>query len=502
MTSGGRTAGAVSRFRDLPLKQKLTVIIITTTAAALLFSGLGIVTVDSLLFRKNLETELATLTRIIADNSTAALAFDDQNAARETLNALRARPHIAVACLYRADASILVSYVRADTLETCPPAPSQEGVQSTVRSMMVSGPIELKGRRIGTLVIVTDLGQIAGRIRIYSLTVVFVLLLASLVAYSLSSRLRTMFATPILELARVAKSVSKTRDYGIRAQKLSNDEVGDLVAAFNEMLARIQTRDAELRESLTAQEAALVRLGHLNKELQRSNEELARSNEGLERFAFVASHDLQEPLRMITVYSQLLVKQYGDAGGESAAFVDQIVGGTHRMRELLEDVLAYAEVAAKPEIAAAPVDLNAVIESVKQNLKMSIEETGAEIVAASLPVLNANEGHLLSLFQNLISNGIKYRGEQPAKITVSVEETNGDYRFAVSDNGIGIEPEYHAKIFVAFKRLHGKEIPGTGIGLAICQRVVERYGGRIWVESEPGSGSTFRFTFPKSLGEA
>ena len=186
--------------------------------------------------------------------------------------------------------------------------------------------------------------------RIYGLIVVMLLLLSTLVAYGPSSHLRTVFMTPILDLAGTAKQVSGTRDYSIRATKLSNDEVGDLVAAFNEMLAGIQKRDAELRESLAAQQQAVVRLAELNRQLQNSNQELARKNEDLERFAFVASHDLQEPLRMITVYTQLLLKRYGDAGPDASDYLDNIVSGTHRMRDLLADILTYAEIAGGGQI--------------------------------------------------------------------------------------------------------------------------------------------------------
>ena len=177
-------------------------------------------------------------------------------------------------------------------------------------------------------------------------------------------------------------------------------------------------------------------------------------------------------------------------------FVDNIVGGTARMRELLADLLAYAEIGAGPEKAVKPVDLNAVIDSVRRNLQVAIDESGAQIRADRLPSLCVYEGHFVSLFQNLIGNAIKYRSDRPPEIRISFEETAEEMRFAIEDNGIGIAPEYYDKIFSAFKRLHGRKIPGTGIGLAICQRVLERYGGRSWVESEVGKGTAFIFTLP------
>jgi PAS domain S-box-containing protein len=246
-------------------------------------------------------------------------------------------------------------------------------------------------------------------------------------------------------------------------------------------------------------EAEVVRV---NADLQRTNERLARSNEDLERFAFIASHDLQEPLRMITAYAQLLVRSYPTQfEGEGNMFVRNIVDGATRMRGLLADLLAYSEIDSDAAEPAHRVDLNEVLETVRQNLKVAVEEAGAEIASGPLPAVTGYTVHFVQLFQNLVANAIKYRGQQPPRIQISCERGGGGWRFAVADNGLGIDPEYHTRIFGIFKRLHGKKIPGTGIGLAICQRVVERYGGQIWVESERGRGATFCFTIPENDGE-
>jgi PAS domain S-box-containing protein len=254
---------------------------------------------------------------------------------------------------------------------------------------------------------------------------------------------------------------------------------------------------SKITRDITEQVRAAARLAELNADLQRSNERLARSNEDLERFAFIASHDLQEPLRMIAIYSQLLVKKYPpELAQEAAPCIDNIVGGTKRMRELLADLLAFTEIGGRPDEPSQPVDLRLVVEKVIDNLRASIDENAALVTSDPLPTLLAHDSHFVSLFQNLIGNALKYRSERPPRIHVSVSHEGGRLRFAVADNGVGIAAEYHDKIFIAFKRLHGKSIPGTGIGLAICQRVVQRYGGRIWVESQVGLGSTFIFTLP------
>jgi len=243
---------------------------------------------------------------------------------------------------------------------------------------------------------------------------------------------------------------------------------------------------------------AVERLTLENHELRQMNAILSRSNQDLERFAFAASHDLQEPLRAITVYAELLEKKYSREHDEDfAMFVGNIIQGATRMRALLGDLLAYAEIGATSDDSGEAVDLNLVIEKVRQNLQMSIEENGASVVSTELPVLSAaHEFHFLQLFQNLVGNAIKYRSELKPLIQVSVRDVAGKLEFAVADNGLGVAPEYHQKIFQPFQRLHDNKSPGTGIGLAICQRVVERYGGRIWVDSEIGHGATFRFTLP------
>lgn len=202
---------------------------------------------------------------------------------------------------------------------------------------------------------------------------------------------------------------------------------------------------------------------------------------------------------MIASYSQLLVKGYrGQLDGEAAVCVDFITKGTQHMRDLLTDLLAYTETGADKEEADESIDLNIIVEKVKQNLKTAMEESSAVVTSGDLPTIRGHDARFLQLLQNLIGNAIKYRGESPPLIHVSAEQRNGEWYFAVADNGIGIEPEYYQTIFGVFKRLHGKAIPGTGIGLAICQRVVERYRGRIWVESQVGQGATFYFTLPMS----
>jgi PAS domain S-box-containing protein len=227
-------------------------------------------------------------------------------------------------------------------------------------------------------------------------------------------------------------------------------------------------------------------------------DELHRANQDLEQFAFSATHDLQEPLRTISIYSELLTKRFGGAlDGEACEFVQYVHNGAARMQTLLRDLLAYTQVT-KFDKPVQIADANEALQAVLSNLAAAVSESGAHITVAPLPSLPVHGTHLQQLFQNLISNAIKYRSpERQPEVHVTAERQNEQWVFAVRDNGIGIDPEYKENIFGLFKRLHtSDEYSGTGIGLAICQRIVDQYHGRIWVESEPGRGSTFRFTLP------
>ena len=227
-------------------------------------------------------------------------------------------------------------------------------------------------------------------------------------------------------------------------------------------------------------------------------EALQHSNEELERFAYVASHDLQEPLRMVTSYLQLLVRRYRDKlDGDAIEFIDYAVDGSNRMKRLINDLLTYSRVntVTKPFEA---VDLNQVVQDSLSTLQMTIEENQAQVKVGKLPTILADDVQMQSLFQNLVGNALKYkREEEPPRIEISAKKNQTEWQIAVKDNGIGIDPQYFERIFIIFQRLHGMgQYGGTGIGLAVSKRIVERHGGRIWVESQPGAGSTFYLSFP------
>jgi light-regulated signal transduction histidine kinase (bacteriophytochrome) len=237
-------------------------------------------------------------------------------------------------------------------------------------------------------------------------------------------------------------------------------------------------------------------------EIRRHAAELARSNAELEQFAYVASHDLQEPLRMVTSYVQLLERRYRSRLDPDAdEFIGYAVEGATRMKALINDLLAYSRVGTRGR-DPVPVPLDAALDDAPLNLSVALREAGGEVTGDPLPVVRGDPGQLTQLLQNLVGNALKFRGEAPARVHLTAHRDGALWEVAVADHGIGIDPAHAERIFGVFQRLHPRaRHPGNGIGLAVCKKIVERHGGRVWVESASGAGATFRFTLPAAEEE-
>jgi signal transduction histidine kinase len=283
-------------------------------------------------------------------------------------------------------------------------------------------------------------------------------------------------------------------DFDHRIAIEGDDELSALALASNEMASSLKASYISI-ENLQREVTERIRLEN---KLKETLIEVQRSNRELEQFAYVASHDLQEPLRMVSSYTQLLAESYKNQLDDKAhKFIHYAVDGAVRMQLLINDLLAYSRIGTKGK-PLEPTDAHAVLGEVISNLKMYIDEAKAIITNDELPEVRADDSQLVQLFQNLISNAIKFKGEAVPRVHVSARDEGQEWLFSVRDNGIGIEQEYADKVFVIFQRLHTKEeYPGSGIGLAICKKIVERHGGRIWFESVVGKGTTFYFTLPK-----
>lgn len=281
----------------------------------------------------------------------------------------------------------------------------------------------------------------------------------------------------------------------------SIDTVCRIVEEESALLSRdgrripVDTRSAPIRDKRGNTIGAVLVFRDITQR-RAAEDAVQRSNLDLQQFAYAASHDLKTPLRTVANFSQLLAVRYKNRLDQDAnEFIDFIVSAAKHMEQLLDALLEYSrsgEIVEKPRVLGA----DAALEAALSNLRAEIEETGAKVTHDFLPTLTIDELHLRQIFQNLVGNALKYRSERPPEVHVSAQQNDSEWIFSVRDNGIGIEPQHFERIFGVFKRLHGPEYPGTGIGLATCRRIVERHGGRIWVESQPGTGSTFRFTLP------
>ena len=276
-----------------------------------------------------------------------------------------------------------------------------------------------------------------------------------------------------------------------------------LSVAHDELEIRVQERTSQLATANEALQAENIERLRAEESIQRYAMELERSNKELQQFAYVASHDLQEPLRMVASFLQLLERRYSEKLDKNAKdYIFYAVDGAKRMQTLILDLLEYSRVGTRGK-TFSETDLNEVMQQAKYNLKVSINENKAKISWDALPMVMGDDTQLTQVFQNLIGNAIKFCGAQSPKINITSKPTNGNYEIMVKDNGIGIDPRYAERIFLIFQRLHNREdYPGNGIGLAICKRIVERHGGTIWVESQAEEGSTFHFTLPAMEKEA
>lgn len=272
-------------------------------------------------------------------------------------------------------------------------------------------------------------------------------------------------------------------------------------AQIREHAFQLERSNEELLRNIEERTKAEEEVRRLNAELEDRVEErtleLSRTNEELRQFAYIASHDLQEPLRTVGSYAQLLGRRYqGKLDAEADEFIRYVVDGVVRMHALLNDMLAYSRVTDVNSTPAKLFKSESAVKTALMNLDASIKEAGAQVTHDSLPSIYADHIQIAQVFQNLIGNGLKYRREEPPQIHITAKRKEDQWVFCVRDNGIGIDKRYTQRIFGIFKRLHGKDLPGTGMGLAICKKIVERHGGSIWVESELGKGSDFLFTLP------
>ena len=495
------------RFHDMSIKQKLTILMVATATLVLVIACGSFMAYEYSAIPRSVAKQLSAVAAVTGNNSAAALVFDDAFAAKETLAAFKSTPNVVWAYIYRKDGRVFAGYDRDGTMAVAPQCPMVfEGHRANGDRIELCRQIRLRGEVIGAISVSSDLSEMRSRMWSYGKIVVVVLGFSILIAYCLAKLLQNVVSGPIHTLARLARKISADQDYTVRARKQGSDEIGELVDGFNRMLGQIESRELALRIAQGELEERVVELQREVGERKRTEVRLARrsaalqrSNAELEQFAYVASHDMQEPLRMVSSYTQLLAKRYGDKlDGNAREYIDYAVDGVMRMQSLIRDLLQFSRVGRKDQ-AFDSVSCESLLQTSLLNLAATVRENNAVVTHDSLPIVLGDEMQLSQLFQNLIANAIKYRGEVAPRVHIGCRRGSGEWLFTVKDNGIGIDPEYFDRIFVLFQRLHGKDAyEGTGIGLALCKKIVERHGGKIWVESAVGEGSTFYFTLHRS----
>jgi len=504
--------------RDLPIRRKLITVISATSGVALILASTMLLAWDVVRFRADLRDDLQTLTTIISDNSTASLQFNYPAAATETLGALAAKPEITAAAIYTKNGELFAAYQPRGGA-ALPKGQPAEGLRQIAGAVEIVRPITLDGSRIGTIYLRSSLAELYRRLRTRILTVALVLLAAWLLTFLLSSWLQRLVADPLLRLADTARAVSARQDYALRATPHGKDEIGVLVTAFNDMLSQIERRDAELlaaKELLehrvadrTAQlSQELTERQRAERELEVRNDELEQTNRELDDFAYIASHDLKEPLRGIHNYARFLIEDYADRFDEDGrGKLETLSRLSRRMETLIDSLLHYSRLG-RTDLALDEVDVQEVVDDVVDRLGISLREQNVEIrVPGRLPIIRSDRVRLGEVFANLITNAIKYNDKPQRWIEIGFVESSRavgadlspEHTFYVRDNGIGIPERHLETVFRIFKRLHARDEfgGGTGAGLTIVRKIVERHHGGVWIESTPGEGTTVFFTLGK-----
>jgi signal transduction histidine kinase len=472
----------MARLRGVSISTKLMLCLAAAATIAALLAGGICAAAELSAVRASMVGRLSGLTGVIGANSAAALALNDSAAVEKTLASLAKEPLVAEARIYDENGKLLATYPAAPGDTDRPSPPPGVGHQFVGGKLQAFGPIESDGRRIGTVLLTAHMDEIRARVTRTLQTTVAALLGSLAASLLLGVWLQRAISEPILKLAETAESISSQGDYSVRVQRKSGDELGLLYEGFNSMLEQIQVRD----------------------------EALARSNRELQDFAYVASHDLQEPLRKIVTFSDRVKATSGDGLSEQCRdYLERMQSAAGRMQTLILDLLEYSRVTTRAQ-PFTEVSLKDLLKDVLSLFDVRLDEVHGRVDVGDLPTIDADPMQIRQLFQNLIGNALKYhkRGVPPA-VSVSSRIVRragrvgalriGDEicELTFTDNGIGFDMQYAERIFNVFQRLHARsEYEGTGVGLAICRKIAERHGGSITARSSAGEGATFVVMLP------
>ena len=468
------------RLRDLPTRGKLLVIGLSTAVAALLLSNLVFLASTYVLVRQRVHSDLIAQTAIVADNSTAALAFGDRAAASETLRALRAKPSIDLACAYDAAGALFAESHRDGTASRCPDKAPTDLDEVTAGSVRLARPVMLGARRVGAVYLLGNMNETWERLFVQGVAMFVGMMLATAAALLIARRLQPIISSPVASLSATAAEISRGGDYSLRAPREGADEIGSLVDAFNDMVGQVERRERERVDLLRREQDA---------------------NRLKDEFLAALSHELRTPLNAILGWLQIL-----RTGPAAPQLVERALGSLDRnaraQMRLIEDLLDVSRIiSGKLHLDVAPFDVTAVVESAIDVIRPAAQAKQISIEAALPPrcAMMGDADRLRQVVWNLLSNAVKFT-PHGGRIAVTVSMSATACELAVRDNGVGIPAEFLPYVFDRFRQADGsmtRQHGGLGLGLAIVREVTQAHGGHVRVESAgPGHGSVFTLTLP------
>ena len=485
-------------FRQTTIKRKLIALIMLTSSVALLVAFVFMIASDYLSFRSRMVRDLRTLAAVVGTNGSSALDFDDEEFATKTLAALAATPNITTAAIYTKDGRVLAEYLRDNQSESPPPQPGPERYLFKHGYLTLFHPILRGEERIGSIYLQSTLHEMNVRLMRYGLIGGAIVLGASLIAFLFSSRLQRVISQPVLSLAHTAKVVSEQKDYSLRAEKRTDDEIGFLIDRFNEMLAQIEEHEKEIQE--------------VNEQLVQSEQRARAATQAKSHFLANMSHELRTPLNAIIGYSEMLQEEAQDAGQES--FIPDLKkinrSGRHLL-ELINDVLDLSKIeAGKMELYLETFDISNLLEDVSNTVQLLVQKNSNVLEVrcpANLGAMRADMTKVRQSLFNLLSNASKFtkNGKINLEAARELSPTKSDWIvFRVSDTGIGMTPEQQDRVFEAFSQADAstaRDFGGTGLGLTITKTFCRMMGGDVTLTSSPGKGTTFIIRLPTEVRE-
>ena len=496
------------------IRFKLALVVLAATFTALLIAGAALVLYDLRVYQQQWVSDLAAQAELVGRVSSSALAFEDPKAAAENLAVLKARPRILAAGLYSAKGKIFATYERDGAPKAMLPGlPEVDGSRIEGGEVQLFRRIVDNGEIAGTVYLRAEFEQF-GRLKDYLGILAAVMAASLLIAFLISTWFQSALTKPILAVTAAAHQVMERRDFSLRVRKSTDDEIGYLVDAFNDMLAEVGRRaealeaaNRSLEHEMAERQRADEGVRQLNAELERRvthrTAALEAANKELEGFSYSVSHDLRAPLRGIIGFADALMEDHGpDLNEEARRKISIVQGEGRRMGVLIDELLAFSRLGRKA-LQFVELDMGKLARTSLEGLHGQNNGKNLDLQFGTLPAAKGDRVLLGQVWTNLLSNAIKFSSNQDKpRIVVSAITDEKEHIYYVRDNGAGFNPSYQSKLFGVFQRLHdASEFPGTGVGLALVQRIVNRHGGRVWAEGKPQKGATFYFTLPKEQAD-